>query len=52
MATALFVIEKVVRRRTRNKQKEALVKYRGYRALYWILARDIANLLPNAFGQQ
>ena len=45
--TALFIIEKVVKRRTLNKQKQALVKYRGYRDLYWIPAHDIENLLPN-----
>jgi hypothetical protein len=47
----VFRIEKIIRRRVRNKRREALVRWQGYPDKFneWILEKDIgANLLENS----
>lgn len=41
--TETFPIQRVIRKRKRNGENEFLVKFKGYKELYWIPARDLQN---------
>lgn len=39
----IYSLEKIIRKRKRNGKQEFLVKFKGYKELYWIPARDLQN---------
>jgi hypothetical protein len=39
----VYPVESVVKKRRRNGENEFLVKFKGYKELYWIPARDLQN---------